>query len=78
MTYWAIKWRSNNKLDGYREHWIFQNGETGPKLFQTRRAARKYSKHLFGYMASRPDLKAEPHGWKTPQVLKVNVHLEPC
>ncbi len=72
---WAIKWRSENLLDGKREY-LMGCQNVAPRLFKTRATARAYVKHYYGYIATRPDLKAEPHGWKMPTPVKVTVRIE--
>jgi hypothetical protein len=69
-TRWAIKHSSRNRLDGYREWLAHEN--CVPMLFTTRTAARA---HIVKKMAiySRPDLRREPHGWKTPRVIRVKI-----
>ncbi len=42
-------------------------------VLETREEARMYKQKHFGYIAKRPDLKAEPHGWKSPEIVKVDV-----
>lgn len=81
---WAIKWRSKNKLDGERQYlqggsrhnppYMFGGYKT--MVFASRALARHYVKQHYGYMRGRQDLKDEPHGWKMPQVVKVNVTVE--
>jgi len=66
---WGVLWRSNNRLDGVREHLIYDSRI--PLLFITRREARKFIAERYGYLRARPDLKAEPHGWKMPIPVKV-------
>ena len=77
---WALLWRSENRLDGYREHlirdWKDPDALT-PKLFRTRREARAWKKERYGYINDRPDLRREPHGWKPPKVVKVDVTIHP-
>lgn len=70
---WAVKWRSRNRLDGITEHFMWAG--TVPLLFLTRREARDYIRNLYGYIKDRPDLRAEPHGWRLPRAVKVHVHL---
>jgi hypothetical protein len=87
---WAIKWRSDNALDGKREHLIGRYGvkdaddglpplserEGYPVLvFKTRRAAAAAIKKHWGYIAERPDLRREPHGWKVPVPVRVRVTI---
>ncbi len=72
--YWGVLWRADNKLDGYREHlcwdWM-DHGRTGPKLFRTRQEARVWRQDRYNYIRIREDLRAEPHGWKFPAIVKV-------
>lgn len=68
---WACLWRSCNALDGERSHLLRENGV--PVLYPTRQLARNYIAIKFGYIARRPDLKAEPHGWKMPVPVRVDV-----
>lgn len=72
--YWALLWRSQNQLDGYREHVMFENCR--PLLFDTRREAREYREQKYGYLRSRPDLKAEPFGWRMPLPIKVQMKFD--
>ena len=44
-------------------------------LFPTRQAARDFNKAQYGYIKERGDLRAEPHGWKMPQVVKAKLSL---
>lgn len=73
---WGVLLRSDNRLDGYREHldWEYQTGAA--KTFLTRREARVYADTKFGYIRKREDLRAEPHGWKPPKVVKVRLISE--
>ena len=74
---WGLLWRSDNRLDGHTEHLLrhWRTYDPGlvnnPLLFRTRRQARAYRDEHFGYIRNRPDLKAEPHEWKLPKVVKV-------
>jgi hypothetical protein len=70
---WAVKWQSHNELDGYRSH--FMNENCVPVLFTKRAAARAWVKQTHGYVANRPDLRAEPHGWLVPRPVRVRVSL---
>jgi hypothetical protein len=80
---WAIKWRSKNEIDGERE-FLLGIYYSVPKpefmgcpklLFRTRKAAREFIADKFGYIRKRPDLKAEPHGYKMPIPVKVSVEI---
>lgn len=67
-TWWAVEWRSRNSLDGARLVW-----EPEICLFRTRRECRKFIDERYGYIKTRPDLKAEPHGWLMPVAVRVGV-----
>ena len=70
---WGLMWRSKNK-SGTTEHliWDWRDPERlTPKLFRTRREAREWKRENYEYILRRPDLRAEPHGWRPPKVVKV-------
>lgn len=46
-----------------------------PLLFRTRSTARAWIEEHYGYIARRPDLRKEPHGWRTPQAVRVIVTI---
>ena len=69
---WVVKWVSVNRMDGRSEHFIRGN-DHNILLFPTRAAARAFTQKTYGYIATRRDLKQEPHGWRTPQVVKAEV-----
>ena len=71
VNLWAAEWHSNNLLDGDSRHII--NDNFLPALFRKRRECREFIKEHYGYIAGRPDLQAEPHGWMMPQAVKVKV-----
>lgn len=82
---WAIQWRQDNWLDGKTSHLVidreirnsFTLKITGmPKLFFTRREASIWNERQYGYIKYRDDLRGEPHGWKMPRVVKVNISIE--
>jgi hypothetical protein len=74
LQWWMPKWRSHNNADGYREHLMQRDWRTdAPLMFHTRAACRKYIAEQWGYLASRADLRAEPHGWLMPVAVKVFV-----
>lgn len=70
---WAALWTSRNQLDGLTRHLIYENGV--PALFPKRRFARNFIRAQYGYIATRADLRAEPHGWRLPVAVKVTVTL---
>lgn len=71
MTYWGALWRSKNKMDGAKTHLLLSDGL--PVLFLTRDEAREYIKYHYGYIKYRADLRSEPHGWKMPIPVRVDV-----
>ena len=72
---WGLLWRSNTKLDGYREHllraWHSKDDDHNcdPLLFKTRREAREYNNREYGYLKKRADVR--DYGWKVPKVVKM-------
>lgn len=85
MHAWAIKWRHENKLDGKREVLLGRFSCVNPPApdilagyvimaFKTRASARDYIKENYGHI-TRPDLRAEPFGWKMPIPVKVSVEI---
>lgn len=69
---WAAKWRSKNFIDGTTEHFIrFQEGQIC--VFTTRKDARDFITEKYGYIKDRPDLRKEPHGWKMPIPVRVEI-----
>lgn len=74
MTLWAAKWKSKSLLDGVSTHLIlWDNGMTRALLFPTRRACRIWIEEKYGYIKQRPDLRREPHGWRVPTAVRVEV-----
>lgn len=70
----AIKFRSENRLNGRHEHYICR--DTKYVLFPTREAARCWIELEYGYIKHRKDLKQEPHGWKNLIPVRVEVTLK--
>jgi len=72
---WAVEWHSRNRLDGdtRRLQWHPEAGPGEYRLFRTRRACRAYIEERYGYFR-RPDLRAEPHGWRIPRAVRVMVN----
>jgi len=71
MNIWAVQWHSHNRISGDYRHICLEH--CLPVLFKTRRKAREYITEKYGYIAGRPDLKGEPHGWRMPQAIKVKI-----
>lgn len=72
---WAGQWYSKNKLDGVTRHFLYSYGQ--PMLFPTRRECREYIRLKYEYIKSRPDLQAEPHGWRMPRAVKIELVIVP-
>lgn len=85
-TAWAVQWRSGpNNLDRkVVEHLLVDWGTPtyvaekclAPIVFPTRGAARAWVKERYGYLRARRDLRAYPHDWKPPRVVRVSVKME--
>lgn len=74
---WGILWRSENQLDGKQEYLVGGAGHpVSTMLFHTRAEARKHIEKRYGYFRKRPDLQNEPHGWKMPQAVRVEITIK--
>lgn len=76
MTLWAPKWSTTSKLDGRREYlrlWYPHRFMEFPAVFRTRRECREFIEQEYGYIRTRPDLRAEPHCWRIPTAVKVKI-----
>lgn len=73
---WGAMWRSTNAMDGEDRHLLWFT-PVAPALFRTRHEARRWIETKYGYIRTRPDLKAEPHGWSMPLAVRVLVTLHP-
>jgi hypothetical protein len=76
--FWAIERRSDNWLDGKASHlqtwWnLHPSVNCQVMLFNSRSSAREFNHKENGYIKHRPDLMNEPHGWKMPRVVRVEV-----
>ena len=74
MTVWAGQWYSRNKLNGITTHILYE--DYLPMLFSTRRECRLYIKEKYGYIKDREDLRTEPHGWRLPRAVKVEIVIQ--
>ena len=75
LSYWGVQWYSKNRLDGETRHFMWDGGH--PALFRTRQSARSYIARRYGYIRYRSDLRQEPHGWRVPKAVRVEVTLTP-
>lgn len=73
MVRWAAQWYSKNRLDGVTRFFCCESYSY--KLFRTRRECRKWIMEHYGFIKTRPDLRAEPHGWRVPRAVRVAVTL---
>lgn len=84
---WAISNVSENQLDGRTQYFkSFESDKQfdasptirvwGVALFDTRAEAREYIRNEVNFIRKRKDLRAEPHGWKVPKVVKVKVTIQ--
>lgn len=71
LVRWSALWHSENRLDGVTEHLLYEN--LLPALFVTRRECRTWINARWGYIKTRPDLRAEPHGWRLPKPVRVTI-----
>ena len=63
--WWGVEWRSKNAA---HLQWQYD-----VRLYRTRRECRDFINERFGYIRTRPDLKAAPHGWRMPRAVRVEV-----
>ena len=70
---WGALWYSRSKLSGETQYFMWDGMR--PALFRTRREAREWIAQEYGYIAKRPDLRQEPHGWHVPSAVRVVVTL---
>lgn len=78
---WAVGWRHVNQIDGDQRYLMWDHELGQPfhyDLFRTRRECRAYIERHHGYLRTRPDLRAEPFGWRMPQAVRVTVWGRPA
>ena len=73
--HWAAMWRSKTATEG-KVRFLMYGEERLPVLFRTRREAREWIKEEYGYIATRRDLRDEPHGWRMPVPVRVRVTIQ--
>ena len=69
---WGLEWYSRNALNGETRHLMWERPLV-PLLFLTRADARAYAVQRYGYIKTRPDLRREPHGWRLPRPVRVDL-----
>ncbi len=70
---WGAIWNQKTKLGGAQHHIIHHNYL--PALFTTKKEAKEFIKHHYGYIAKRKDLRHEPHGWRMPKIVKLKISV---
>jgi hypothetical protein len=73
---WAVRWDTNaDCLDGITSRFVFDRSFHPLRLavFETRQKAREFIERQYGYLKTRPDLRAAPHGWLYPIPVKVRL-----
>jgi hypothetical protein len=73
MTIWAAKWYSKSKLSGESIHLIYDTSTGVPALFRTRQQCRDFIRANYEYIKRDKSLREEPHGWRMPKPVKVEV-----
>ena len=74
MEWWGAEWRSNNQLDGDCRYIMHERGM--PIVFRTRQEARHWINEKYGCIRHRKDLRSEPHGWRMPKALRIDVTVK--
>ena len=72
---WAVLFRQVNKVDGAKCHLVHQPISCVPFLYRTRKQAKLFIEQEFGYIRRRKDLQDEPHGWRMPIPIRVNITI---
>ena len=71
---WGVEWHSRNRLDGVSRYLLWKcPGQ--PLFFETRQECRAYIQETYSHIRHRPDLRAEPHGYRMPQAVRVVVEV---
>jgi hypothetical protein len=76
MKWWGAEWHSKNSLDGESRHVMYERGM--PVVFGTREEARHWIREKFGYIRHREDLRKEPHGWRLPKPVRIEITVRVC
>ena len=70
ITRWGARWHDRSRL-GIGDHLLFE--DRLPALFRTRREARAWINVKYGYIKHRKDLRSEPHMWRMPIAVRVEI-----
>jgi len=77
MNMWMSLFKSDNKLEGKTRRLIRFDWKTGnPLIFRTRRECRQWINERYGYIKFRGDLRKEPHGWRLPEAVKIQITIQ--
>ena len=71
---WAVEWHSRNP-DGECQGlcWHPEDGPGEYRMFNKRYKCVAYINKRYGYIRGRADLRGEPHGWRLPKAVRVEV-----
>jgi len=76
-TAWGVRWESKNAIDGVQRYLIGSCGVPPiPLMFETKRECLEYIKANYGYIRTRKDLRDEPHGWRVPKAIRIEVTVK--
>lgn len=76
LVRWVPAWYSRNRLDGESRYFITFDYDQRDFVFRTRRECRAAIHERWGYIATRSDLRKEPHGWRIPRAVRVRIVVE--
>lgn len=68
---WAAEWYSCSKHSGVSRYLIRESGV--PVLFRTKQLAKEWIDKHYGYIRHRESLRREPHGWRLPRPVRVEI-----
>ena len=74
---WAVEFHERTRRDGDTRFLLWDHERGEPfcyRLFRTRRECRAWIDKHHGYLRERPDLRAEPFGWRMPRAVRVEVN----
>jgi hypothetical protein len=69
---WGAEGQNRNRAN-VAQRYLLCGADLLPALFRTRREARAWIEREYGYIRRRPDLRAEPHGWRMPVAVRVEI-----
>jgi len=74
---WALLWVQGTSAMGDETCSLIGWPDTGmTRFYRTRREAREMREERYGYIRERPDLRAAPHHWRMPRVVKCTITIE--